>query len=69
MDYRNFCDSLTPDDIYERELFTSVQALILSVKVLPLIWTRPVLSLKVIFWVGFSEKTARGFVRLHEKRT
>lgn len=37
MDYRNFCDSLTPDDIYERELFTSVQALILSVKVLPLI--------------------------------
>ena len=35
--YRNFCDSLTPDDIYERELFTSVQALILSVKVLPLI--------------------------------
>ena len=36
MDYRNFCDSLTPDDIYERELFTSVQALILSVKVLPL---------------------------------
>ena len=37
MDYRPFCDSLTPDDIYERELFTSVQALILSVKVLPLI--------------------------------
>ena len=37
MDYRNFGDSLTPDDIYERELFTSVQALILSVKVLPLI--------------------------------
>ena len=49
MDYRDFCDRLTPDDIYERELFTCVQALILSVMVLRLIWTRPVLSLKVIF--------------------
>ena len=37
MDYRHFCDSLTPDDIYERELFTCVQVLILSVMVLPLI--------------------------------